>query len=138
MRPKHLIKAILFLNLFFLAGHTVGMLAGDDGSDPAVSAVLRSMMDTRMQMPGATRSIHEVMTGLSVNLSIALAASAVLLVVIHRRIESQPEFAVGALWSLALLFGAFTVTGFVYFFPLPAVTCLLATILVLVTIRRVR
>jgi len=134
MTPKLLLRIAVGCLLFFALGHSLGHFTRHDVTDPKAKEVLRQMTENKFDMFGQLRSYDENYTGMSLNLIFTLLALASVLWIISTQTEKQPILARNILIPIAICVFGFGITSFLYFFTIPAVTCLLATILTTATI----
>lgn len=120
--------------LFFAFGHTVGHFTRHHVTDPKAKEVLRAMSENKFDMFGQMRSYDENYTGMSLNLIFTLLALAVILWLVSGQAQKHPSLVRNLLIPVVLCVAGFSITGFLYFFPVPAVTCLVAAVLLLVSI----
>lgn len=126
MKPKTLLRIAAGCLLFFAAGHSMGHFKRHDVTDPKAKEVLQQMIENKFDMFGQLRSYDENYTGMSLNLIFTLLALAVVLWILSGHTEKQPVLVKQAVLPIGLCVLGFSITGFLYFFPVPAVTCLLA------------
>jgi hypothetical protein len=138
MQPKILLKIAAGCLLFFAIGHSVGHFTRHDVEDPKAKEVLRQMTENRFDMFGQLRSYDENYTGMSLNLIFTLLAFASILWILSVWAERQPLLVQNILIPLTMCTFGFSVTSFLYFFPMPAITCLIASILTTFTIIKIR
>lgn len=137
MKPKLLIQIAAGCLLFFAVGHSIGHTTRKSVEDPKAQEVIRAMSENKFDMFGTLRSYDENYHGMSLNLIFALLAFSLILFMVasetkDRRLLSR------LLVPIMLCTGAFAYTGFFYFFIVPAVTCLVAFLLLLVAWWRLR
>ena len=130
MKPKILLRIAAGCLLFFATGHSMGHFKRHDVTDPQAKEVLRQMMEHKFDMFGQLRSYDENYTGMSLNLIFTLLALTVVVWILAAYSEKQPGLVKQLLVPLGLCILGFSVTGFLYFFPVPAVTCLVAVALI--------
>jgi hypothetical protein len=133
MKPKLLIRIAAGLLLFFAAGHSIGHTQRHGVEDPKAKEVLQIMSDYKYDMFGEMRSYEENYSGMSLNLICTLLAFAAILWVISNGLTNKKQSMV-LLIPIVLCVFAFSITGFVYFFPLPAITCLITSIILVAAI----
>ncbi|WP_128546778.1 LIC_13387 family protein [Larkinella soli] len=126
MNPKLSLRLASGCALFFLAGHSIGHLTRRQIDDPAGQSVLRHMESFRFPIGGQLRTYDEFYTGMSLNLIISLAMLAVLLWLLSSLTVSQAAVVRKLLWPVMGCLFLFSVTSFLFFFPLPGISCALA------------
>ena len=126
MSPKLLLRIAGGCLLFFLLGHSMGHFQRHAVTDPKARQVLQIMSENRFDMFGQLRSYDENYTGMSLNLLLTLAAFSFILFVLAGKAESSPTLVRMILVPIGLAVAGFALTSYLYFFPVPAVTCLLA------------
>jgi hypothetical protein len=134
MKSKILLRIASGCLLFFAFGHTVGHFTRHSVNDPKAKEVLREMSENKFDMFGQLRSYDENYTGMSLNLILTLLVFAVVLYILSGQAEKQPILVKNLLTPLTICIVGFSITSFLYFFPLPAITCLVASILIIITI----
>lgn len=128
MTNKLLLRIAAACLWFFAFGHTIGHITRKDTNDENARKVLQLMSETKFDMFGQMRSYDENYTGMSLNLIVTLITLGILLWNLSvLEIENQKRMSVSILILILCMVG-FSVTSFLYFFPLPAVSCLLAAI----------
>jgi hypothetical protein len=134
MKPKLLIRIAMGCVLFFAVGHSIGHFNRKNITDPNQKAVVKMMESFKFPLGPQMRSYDELLEGMSANLSIALLMIAALLWVVSGIASSEPKTSAKILWPVFLCLVAFTATGFLYFFIVPAITCAVASALIIVSI----
>ncbi|MBY0424996.1 MAG: hypothetical protein K2Q22_05100 [Cytophagales bacterium] len=129
MKPKLLLRLAAGCLLFFAVGHSIGHVSRHSVSDPLAQEVLRQMSIHKFDMFGQKRSYDENYTGMSLNLIFTLIAFATILWMISSFAEQQPRFSKNLLIPIACCTLGFSITSYLYFFPVPAVSSLVASIL---------
>lgn len=128
MKPKLLIRIAAGCLLFFALGHAMGHSSRKDIADEKAQKVIKAMEGYRYNMFGQLRTYDENYTGLSVNLIITLMALVAILWLLSNGVAGSPALIRKLLWPIILCVGGFAITGFLYFFPLPAISCVIALI----------
>lgn len=126
MNPRLLLRIAAGLLMFFALGHSVGHITRHNVSDPRARELQRLMIDNKFDMFGQMRSYDENYTGLSVNLLATLLAFAIITWGIAGHVEKRGELVKTILIPLTFAVTMFAVSGFMYFFWVPAVTCSIA------------
>jgi hypothetical protein len=134
MKPKVLLRIAVFCILFFIVGHSIGHFTRKEVTDQKGLSVLRAMEDYKFPIGTQFRSYDEFYTGMSLNLILSLVSIGFLLWMISNVSISTPRIASRLLWPILFVMVGFTITGFLFFFVVPAVTCLLASALILTSI----
>lgn len=134
MKPKILLKIAAGCLMFFALGHSMGHATRHDVSDPKAKAVLQQMMENKFDMFGQMRSYDENYTGMSLNLICTLLALVSILWILSAQTEKQASLVRNILIPIAICILGFSITSFLYFFMMPAVTCLLAFMLIIFSI----
>ncbi len=134
MKPKLLLRIAAFCLLFFAAGHTIGHFSRHATKDPKALSVLKQMSENKFDMFGQLRSYDENYTGMSFNLIFTLLSFAAILWILSAASERQPIIARHILIPIIICVLGFGITSFLYFFPMPAVTCFLAAGLIALAI----
>jgi hypothetical protein len=131
MKPKLLIRLAAGCLLFFAFGHTMGHLTRKDVEDEKTKEVIKAMEGYRFDLFGALRTYDEMFTGMSLNLTLTLLTLVSLLWIISNGVDKNAAQSKNLVWPIALCVIGFAVTGFVYFFMVPAITCVAAAILLI-------
>jgi hypothetical protein len=126
MKPTLLIQIAAGLIIFFAAGHTIGHFTRHDTKDPKAQEVLRIMAASKFDMFGVQRSFDENYTGMSFNLIITLLLLGTTLFQLAKCSVTHPQITRSFLIPISVAILGFSVTGFMYFFLAPAISCLLA------------
>ena len=138
MKAKILLRLSAACLLFFAAGHSIGHFSRHNVTDPKAREILKLMAENKFDMFGKMRSYDENYTGMSLNLIFTLLALAAILWLISGITEKQPQFARNLLVPIALCVFGFSITSYLFFFTMPAVTCLLASMLIALSIYKLR
>lgn len=129
MTPKLLIRIAAGLVLFFAFGHSIGH-ATRHQAEGAQQTVVQTMQDVKFDFFGNTTSYDGMYNGLSLNLIFTLIAFALVLWFVSNVVDERPKLAMQIVLPIALCVCGFAVTSFLYFFLVPAITCLLASVLI--------
>lgn len=134
MKTKLPIRIASGLLLFFALGHSIGHFTRHNTKDPKAQEVLRVMTDRKFDMFGQMRSYDENYTGMSLNLVFTLVAFAVILWILSYQTDHHPHFTRSILIPILICVFGFSITGFLFFFPVPAATCLIASIFLVIAL----
>lgn len=134
MKPKLLLRIATGCLLFFALGHSFGHFTRHDVQDPKAKEVLKQMTENKFDMFGQLRSYDENYTGMSFNLIFTLLTLASVLWILSSQTEKQPLLAKSILVPLTICVFGYSVTSFLYFFTMPAITCLVAGTLTTISI----
>lgn len=129
MNPKLLLRMATGCLLFFALGHSAGHFTRHNVTDAKAKEVLRQMTENKFDMFGQLRSYDENYTGMSLNLIFTLLSLACILWILSTWIEKQPILVKNILIPITICILGFGFTSFLYFFPIPAITCVIASIL---------
>jgi len=129
MKPKLLLWIATGCLLFFAIGHSIGHFTRHNVNDPKAKEVLHQMTENKFDMFGQLRSYDENYTGMSFNLIFTLLAFASILCLLSTQTEKHPQIVKNILVPITICVFGFSVTSFLYFFLMPAITCLFASIL---------
>ena len=124
MKPKLLIRIAAGCVLFFAFGHTMGHLGRKGTTDPKELEVIRITETNKFDMFGTLRSYDENYTGMSLNLIFTLLAFTLMLWFVSNL--NDLKSAKNILIPITLCLFGFAATGFMFFFPVPAITCVVA------------
>lgn len=116
--------------LFFAAGHSAGHVTRHETIDADVARTIDLMRFTKRDMFGQMRSFDENYEGMSINLIVVLLALTVILWMLGNYTQDYPKIVKSLLWPIAFVIAGFSITAWLFFFPLPAITCLVALLLV--------
>lgn len=134
MKVKLLLRIASACLLFFVAGHLAGHLTRKASDDPKLQEVFRQMEEVKFPIGTQFRTYDEFYNGMSINLLISLATLSVLLWLISNSAASAPKTCYILLWPVLFCVVGFAITGFIFFFLVPAVTCVAASFLILMAI----
>jgi hypothetical protein len=134
MNSKILIRIAAGCILFFAIGHSLGHGGRYDVVEPKAKVVVQMMKDVKFDLFGQQRSYDENYTGMSLNLIFTLLVFTVLLWVISGLSVDHKKVSVNLLLPINICIAGFAVTSFLFFFPVPAITCLLAFLLITISI----
>lgn len=129
MKSKLLIRIAAGCVLFFAVGHTAGHLTRKSPTQEAERQVLKTMEEKKFDFNGAFRSYDDFYEGMSLNLIFTLLALTVMLWFISG--ITDKEIAKKLLWPIFFLLVGFAITSFLFFFLVPAITCVVASALIL-------
>jgi hypothetical protein len=124
-------SGLLFL---FALGHVVGYVTRHDNKDVRVQKVLKVMMENKFDMYGQLRSYEENYSGMSLNLIFSLVAFAVMLWILSIFTERNRVLVRALLVPISFCLIGFSITGFLFFFPIPAYTSFIAAVLTIVSL----
>lgn len=127
MTPKLLLRIAAGLVLFFAFGHTIGHTTRHQ-AEGAQQTVLQTMQEVKFDFFGNTTSYDGMYNGLSLNLIFTLIAFVLILWFVSNTTNEKPKLAMQIVVPIALCLLGFAVTSFLYFFLVPAITCLLASV----------
>ncbi|MDJ1505336.1 LIC_13387 family protein [Xanthocytophaga agilis] len=130
MKAKLLLRLSAGLSLFFAIGHTIGHYTRKDTTDPIKKSILRQMDEQAFDYGGSLRSLGDNYEGISLFLIVILVLLTILLWQISGNIEEHKSLCISLLIPIMGCFWVFAVLSAFYFFIVPAVTCLLAGILI--------
>lgn len=134
MQSKLLLRIAAGCLLFFATGHSIGHFTRHEVTDPQAKEIIQLMTEYQFDMFGTMRSYDENYTGMSLNLLITLAALITLIWILSNEVDHHRNLAKHLLIPIAACVAGFSVTSFLYFFPLPAITCLAASACLLLVI----
>jgi hypothetical protein len=134
MKPRLLLRIALGCVLFFAVGHSIGHFTRKAATDPGQMAVIKMMESFKFPLGPQMRSYDELYEGMSTNLIITLLMIVALLWITSGIAADDPKTTAKILWPILLCLLAFTATGFLYFFIVPAITCAVASALILISI----
>lgn len=129
MKPKLLLRFAAGCLMFFAMGHTIGHFTRHNVNEPKAREVLRQMTENKFNMFGQLRSYDENYTGMSLNLIFTLLTLAYVLWILSVYTEKQPTLVKQLLIPVTICAFGFSLTSFLYFFTMPAFTCLLVVVL---------
>ena len=125
-RPKLLIRIAAGLILFFAFGHSMGHFTRYDVTDPKEKEVLQMMSNNKFDLFGQMTSYDKMYTGMSMNLIFTLLAFTIILWHISGICTDNKKLATKLLLPVTFCVFGFSITSFLFFFPVPAITCLIA------------
>ena len=128
MKPKVMLRFASGLLLFFALGHIVGHITRHDTKDIRIQKVLKVMAENKFDMYGQLRSYDENYSGMSLNLIFSLVALAVILWILSIFTERNRVLVRALLVPISFCLIGFSITGFLFFFPIPAYTSFSAAV----------
>jgi hypothetical protein len=128
-KPKLLIRIAAGLILFFLIGHSMGHFTRHDVTDLKEKEVLQVMSNNQFDLFGETTTYDHMYTGMSMNLIFTLLAFTIILWHISNIRTENKKLATQLLLPVTLCVFGFCITSFLFFFPIPAITCLIAGVI---------
>lgn len=128
MTSKLLLRIAAGCLWFFALGHSIGHITRKDTDDPSAQKVLQVMSENKFDMFGQMRSYDENYTGMSLNLIFTLITFGIVLWGLSGLDTDIQKRMRIPLLAFTLCIAGFSVTSFLYFFPLPGISCLLAAI----------
>ena len=128
-KPKLLIRIAAGLILFFAFGHIMGHFTRYDVTDPKEKEVLQMMNNNKFDLFGQITSYDKMYTGMSMNLIFTLLAFTIILWHISNISTDNKKLATRLLLPVTFCVFGFSITSFLFFFPIPAITCLIAGLL---------
>ena len=131
-KPILLIRVAAACSAFFAFGHTIGHFTRKSSTDPQAAEVFRQMENYKFPLGGQWRSYDEFYTGMSSNLIITLIVLTIILWMLSGSVEEYFLLVKKLLVPIFLCFAAFAITGFLFFFMVPAITCFVACICIIV------
>lgn len=138
MKPILLLRIATGCILFFALGHSIGHFSRHNVTDPKAKAVLQQMIENKFDMFGQLRSYDENYTGMSLNLIFTLLAFASILWILSTKTEAQPQLVKIILVPITICIFGFSITSFLYFFPVPAITCFVSSLITSWTILKLK
>jgi hypothetical protein len=127
--PKLLIRIAAGCILFFAFGHSIGHFTRHDVTDSIVATVLKTMSDNSFDFFGHVTTYDGMYTGLSLDLIFTLIVFAIFLWHISNISSDNKKLAFNLLLPLTVCVFCFAITSYLYFFLVPAITCLISGIL---------
>lgn len=128
-KPKLLIRIAAGCMLFFAFGHSLGHFTRHDVTDEKEKEVLQMMRDNKFDLFGQMTSYDGMYTGISLNLIFTLIAFTIILWHISNISKDNQKLASKLLLPVTFCILGFSITSFLFFFPVPAITCLVAGLL---------
>jgi hypothetical protein len=95
-------------------------------TDPKEKEVLRTMIDNKFDLFGQMTSYDKMYTGISLDLIFTLLVFAILLWHVSNISSDNKKLATKLLLPITSCVFGFSITNFLFFFPVPAITCLIA------------
>lgn len=134
MKAKLLIRIAAGCMLFFALGHSAGHATRKSIDSPQAQEVINTMTNFKFDQFGQMRSYDENYTGMSLNLIATLLMLTFVLWLLSNIAEQYPHAIRQILFPITLCSFVFAATGFMYFFLLPAITCLAVGLLLIAAI----
>jgi hypothetical protein len=130
-KSKVLLRIASALILVHLAGHSLGHSGWKHPQDPKMQEVVNAMLGYKAGFMGATKSMGDYYDGYSLMMIVLYAASILLLWRVSCVPDDQKATARKVLLPMGLLYAAFGVIEYLYFFPFAASMSMGAGILTL-------
>jgi len=125
-KPKLLIRIAAGFILFFAMGHSIGHFTRHDVTDLKGKEVLQVMADNKIDLFGQMTSYDGMYNGLSLDLIFTLLVFAIVLWHVSNISTDNKKLAAKLLLPVTFCVFGFSITSFLFFFPVPAITCLIA------------
>lgn len=138
MKPKLLLRLAAGCILFHIAGHLMGHSTWREGNDPVRQEVIRQMTEYKFPFMGVSRSMGDYFEGYSWNMTFTLIMILLILWITSSSATALPSLSVKILVPVLLCLLAFAIADYIYFFPLVAITCLMAAVLIGISILQIR
>jgi len=132
MKPKVLLRFASILLVVFALEQTVGYFTRHDTKDIRIQKVLKVMTENKFNMYGQMRSYDENYNGMALDLIFSLIAFSAVLWVLSIFAERNRVLVRTLLLPISFGLLGFSITGFLFFFPIPAYTSLFAAVLALI------
>lgn len=133
MSSKVMLRFASGLLFLFALGQIVGHYTRHDSKDMRVQKVLKVMMENKFDMYGQWRTYDENYTGMSLNLIFSLLAFSIMLWVLSVFTTRNRVLVRAMLVPISFCLLGYSITGFLFFFPLAAYTSFFAAVLTIVT-----
>ncbi|TGM75006.1 hypothetical protein EHR04_05210 [Leptospira levettii] len=131
MKVKWKLFLALGLMLFFLVGHTIGTLTRKNVTNEKTKQTILAMESTFVELPNGIS--HHTIDEFYQGMSLALDASILLVIGILMICIKDDDLTRSSKEQLLLFVIFWTISisalSFIYIFPVPAITCLLASLL---------
>ena len=136
MKSKLLLRIAAGLVLFHLLGHTMGHLTWDKPEDPKMAHVVDTMKGYKADFMGVAKSMADYHVGYSYIVFGLYIMSIAMLWFASGFVNENRAIAQKMLYPLGLAYIFFGVAEYIYFFPLAAITSLLAGVCVIAAVAR--
>lgn len=138
MSAKILLRIAAFLLFFHVVGHSTGMITRKNKTNEAEISLMNRMAEVKVSTMGkeTDRSYDDFYLGFGISLSFALFSFGILLWLLGSLGEKDPNFTKKLLLPILFVLVSFTAIDFLYFFPVPAFTCLFASVAIVSAIVR--
>ena len=136
LKPKILLRIASFLMLFHAVPHTIGTLTAKKVTDEQALKTLDMMSSVPVPMlRGPSSSTYfDFYFGYGLSSTVTLLALCALFWVLAGQAEEAPARVRILLLPLLAAMIGYTVVDFIYFFSIPAITCLLTSLCIAVSI----
>jgi hypothetical protein len=134
MKAKLLLRIAAVFILFHLLGHTLGHLTWDKQEDPRMQEVVNAMISYKTEFMGAAKSMGDYFNGYSLILFFVFGMSICILWFASGFINEQKQIAKKILYPFGVMYLAFGVIEFMYFFPFAASISAGVGILILISL----
>jgi hypothetical protein len=138
MKTKLLLRIACGLIVIHLLGHAMGHSTWDKPEDPKMKDVVSVMSGYKGEFMGSTKSMADYFNGFSLMMFFVLGMSISVLWFVSVFAESQKSIARKILIPIGIMFVAFAVIEFLYFFPFAATISLGVAIFVLLAASKLK
>jgi hypothetical protein len=138
MKPKVSLRIVALLTLLVAAGHTIGHFTRKITTDIAGVQVIKQMEQYKFNFNGSMRSWDNFYEGLSLDVALILFIFTIIFSMLAGIVKKHPKVCYNMLWPYLICYVGFTITGFCYFFIIPAITTLIICLLIIFTMWQLR
>ena len=138
MKPSLLLKIAAFVLGTFAIGHSIGHFTRHEVEDVNAQTALKAMTENKFVMFGTERTYEQYYTGMSLNLIFTILTLIMILWEVSRFCESHPKMAINILIPIVVCIGAFSATGWLFFFMGPAIACFITLLLIAISISKLK
>jgi hypothetical protein len=136
MKPKLLLRIAAAVMLLHTVGHSIGALTWKQAPNPAVADVIRGMENNRFDFLGRQVTLAEFFQGYGIGNIFVLLFITITLWLLGG--NTKDRLTQQLLPFLIVFLVCFSLTEWVYFFPMPSIMSMVAAILSLLAYRRIR
>jgi hypothetical protein len=136
MKPKLLLRIAAAVMLLHTIGHSMGALTWKQAPNKAIADVIRGMEDNRFDFIGRQVTLADFFQGYGIGNIFVLLLITITLWLLGG--NTQDRLTRKLLPFLIVFLVCFSLTEWIYFFPMPSIMSLVAAILSLLAYRRIR
>ncbi|NOU46609.1 MAG: hypothetical protein HOO86_06050 [Bacteroidales bacterium] len=134
MKPKVMLRFASGILILFTFWHIAVHFTRHNTKDIRIQKVLKAMTENKFEMFGQLRSYDDNYNGMSLNLIFSLLAFSIMLWILSIFTERNRVLVRALLVPISFCLIGYSITGFLYFSPIPAYTSFIAAVLTIVCV----